>query len=262
MANFLLDTFTDTSGTYLVSHTGETGATWTKTAGTNSDAEIQSNKLTFTESSYIQYRAIASGVPAAANYSVSAVLFYNATTTNAYGPWTGVMGRYVDENNYYYAYYYWYDQKWHLAKTVAGTQTDLGSSAQTLSLSNYYTLKLSMTGTTIVLNVGGSDLITVTDSALSAKGSAGVTAYPVTPYTDGLLMDSISGDDIAAAAVTEGYTPPAWIKPGVGPNPARVGSQFAFMGSTFIKTRRGITAVGSSGGSGGGIGTSGAGSAN
>jgi hypothetical protein len=65
-----------------------------------------------------------------------------------------------------------------------------------------------------------------------------------------------------AAVATQGYVPPQWNAPGVGPNPARIGRQFAFMGSTFIKTRRGITAVGSSGGSGGGIGTSGAGSAN
>ncbi len=68
---------------------------------------------------------------------------------------------------------------------------------------------------------------------------------------------------VVQAAATQGLVLPQWIMPGVGPNPARVGRQFAFMGSTFIPSaRKGIIAVGSSGGFGGGIGTSAVGSAN
>jgi hypothetical protein len=38
----------------------------------------------------------------------------------------------------------------------------------------------------------------------------------------------------AAAATGQGFVLPSWNAPGVGPNPARVGRQFAFKGSTFI----------------------------
>ena len=64
----------------------------------------------------------------------------------------------------------------------------------------------------------------------------------------------------AAVAPSNGLNPTPFAKPGVGPNPARVGRQFAFMGSTKINPSRGIIAVGSSGGFGGGVGTSAIGS--
>ena len=83
---FLTDTFTDTNGTNLQSHTGDTPHTWTKISGTN-NAVIQSNALQGDggASGTCLYRAsIAAATP---DYQVSA-----SVTTNT-GTAQGVCGR-------------------------------------------------------------------------------------------------------------------------------------------------------------------------
>lgn len=69
--NFVLDTFTDSDGTNLESHVGETGATWTNIFGGQS-CKIQTNRVYCPISTYsINY---ASGTSPATNFSVETVM--------------------------------------------------------------------------------------------------------------------------------------------------------------------------------------------
>ncbi len=69
--NFVFDTFTDSDGTNLESHVGETGATWTNIFGGQS-CKINSNEVYCPISTYsINY---ASGTSPATNFSVECVM--------------------------------------------------------------------------------------------------------------------------------------------------------------------------------------------
>src|ERR1022692_1236936 len=74
-ANFVTDSFTDTAGTALTSHTGETGATWAKNGGFSGGSVIitDSNRIRSGVSGASVYYA--SGDPNLADYSVSADVY-------------------------------------------------------------------------------------------------------------------------------------------------------------------------------------------
>ena len=78
MTAFVTDTFTDTNGTAITSHTGELGATWAIWTPGNSATTpnvIQSNLLISAEVNTNAWY-YASGTPSSADYTVSANLVY------------------------------------------------------------------------------------------------------------------------------------------------------------------------------------------
>jgi hypothetical protein len=165
------DTFTDTSATALASHTGQLGATWTKRLGVNaviSDA----NRLRISSAGEAAYYA--SGVPTSADYTVSADVLRKTSINDE----TGVLGR-MDTTNangtYYEVDYYGNgSNRWELYKRVNGTYTSLGTYAQALTANQNYRVALNMIGSAISVSVDGMIRISVTDSAISAAGRAGV----------------------------------------------------------------------------------------
>jgi hypothetical protein len=82
---FVDDSFTDTNGTLIASHTGEVGATWTREY-TFADVnwEVQGNTLQETDyaGSYADHYIHASGIPPQMDYYVEAELIMAGVTNN------------------------------------------------------------------------------------------------------------------------------------------------------------------------------------
>jgi hypothetical protein len=83
---FLHDTFTDTNGKALASHTGELGATWTNT----SNITIQNNQAVASTNN--NFSVIASGVSSSPNYTITAVFNYWSTVGGYNGLWVRCTG--------------------------------------------------------------------------------------------------------------------------------------------------------------------------
>ena len=165
------DSFTDTTGKALSSHTGELGATWVQASGL-APAQIDGNRI---------HRAGLAGdtvdyvtaTPPSANYSVEADLLVKS---NLLGDDTGVIGRRNSSNNFYLARYDQTSAHWQLAKYNGALVSVLASSigTTTLTVGETYRVKLEMIGTTLNLYVNGIQTVTATDSSLTAAGNAGI----------------------------------------------------------------------------------------
>lgn len=209
MATFLSDTFTDTNGTALASHTGETGATWTK-HGSYSSGAVQisgSARIRSTAASAISLY-YASGSPASADYSVTANY---RVYTSASDPFTlaGVAGRINTAANTYYVFFGAKNQstEWVLRKYVAGVSTDLDTYDATIAADTTYQIKLEMIGTSIKAYIDGVEVCSATDSAISAAGKAGVFFYDQTANdTNGPQLLDIEAADPASDPVISTVT--------------------------------------------------------
>jgi hypothetical protein len=205
-APFLSDSFADAPTTTLASHTGATGATWTKHPSFAGTAVISVNdRLRNSSGTAIYY---ASGQPATANYYVEAII----RSFSAAG-WCGVVGRAdTSANTFYWAFTD--GTTWYLYKNVTGSSFLLGSYAQTLGLGVDYALRLTMAGSALTVSVDGTSVISVTDSAITAAGRPGVVFDSAGSDSTGAHIDSIvavdaaagSNDTSLAAAVTTAFT--------------------------------------------------------
>lgn len=201
MAQFVNEAFKDTSFTALSSHpsvgaTAPYASSWTRLGSGSADCDIESNTLvngSTDNSNKCVYKC--AGTPANANYSVSAHIKKNAATGKGY---MGVVARCTDVNNLYFAFYDAYDVAWLLFKRVSGTDTQIGAYSTSLSTGTTYLCKLTCNGTTISVDIDGTNRISVTDSALSSAGQAGIMAYLAVGDTNDLIMIDLSADDVGA----------------------------------------------------------------
>lgn len=188
MSIFVNDTFTDTDGVGILSHTGELGATWTVHPSYSQDGSIDTNRLITTTNTFVY----ASGAPGSANYSVDVVFRAASLATNGVITACGRID--TSTNTFYAAQYVTGDGSWTLYKIVAGSFTPLAYHSQTLTAGTDYTGTLDMNGTTIRLLVDGVQRASVTDSAITAAGKAGIRiAYST--HTTGLHIDSVTATD-------------------------------------------------------------------
>lgn len=166
---FVEDSFTDTGGTNLVSHTGETGATWTQHTNGNNPCRIAANRVRPTNASAISL-IYTSGVPAAADYDVLSALYVAslpATTS------LGMVARQsTSANTGYHGDYSTGNGEWRIYKIVAGSSTVLVTSSATLTVGQTYALRFTVRGTTLALYVDGTRVLSTTDSSISAAGRA------------------------------------------------------------------------------------------
>jgi hypothetical protein len=170
-ASFTRDMFTGTGS--LTSHVGEVGAAWTahpNFAGTAGAVLTAAGRLRWSSSGAQAFYA--SGIPSTADYTVAADLFVASLLS---GINKGIAGRVSTSASTLYALRYVVSSgQWQLIKNVAGTSTTLGTFNQALTVGQTYRMSLRMTGTTIVANIDGTDIITVTDAAVTAAGRAGI----------------------------------------------------------------------------------------
>jgi hypothetical protein len=91
----------------------------------------------------------------------------------------GVMGRWTDANNYYYAFMDVGLGKIYLYKRVGGVATKLGEAVKTLAYSTYFNLRLVIQGSALNLyfNNEATASVTATDTSLATGDFAGIKSF-------------------------------------------------------------------------------------
>ena len=170
------DSFTDAAGVTVQSHTGEIGSPWTKHAVSTTDAVITTgDRIRKNGSSTLGALYYSSAVPASANYTVEADVYRSSTSVN--NDVIGIVGRLDTANalgTYYGAVYDKTAGNWVLYSMNNGAKASLGTYSQSFSGGSTYRVSLDMTGSTIRLLVGGTQRVSVTNTTITAAGSAGV----------------------------------------------------------------------------------------
>jgi lysophospholipase L1-like esterase len=186
---FLQETFSGTPGTAITSLTPTTGGSWVAQTGyspSSANAIDSAGTGLYSPSAAGVYQNGAN--PGVADYYVEAVLTFLTTLTNDD---VGIIGRADAAANTFYFFRY-KSGNWQLFKEVAGTATQLGTSQPDTWTSGTRTPRLTMTGTSITAAVGGTSIsFTVTDSAITAAGHAGVRFGTAQASGTGIHMTSI-----------------------------------------------------------------------
>lgn len=191
MAQFASEDFAGSEGAELSAYS----ANWTKVTGVTGNAEIASGRLRASSTTTPAYYH--SGIPASADYSVSADLYFQQAGSTS-GPAAGVLGRCsTSANTHYYARYAG-NVGWQLYKVVAGVATILGASVpEAVAAGSTRTIKLEMVGTSIKVYSNGVLKIDETDASITAAGRAGVRYLNTSAPGDtlGIHLDNFSADD-------------------------------------------------------------------
>lgn len=205
MATFLTDTFTDSNGTALSSHTGELGATWTAQTGNAVTPQIQGNSLdpgTGADANALWY---ASASPASADYSVTADVLCGNNTNNIGGP---ALRLSTSDQTGYYGFIL--GGAFAIYKYVAGALSSVASVSSTVSPTVVYAITLAASGTTLTLTAtrssdgfylkpdgtwqaGAIVAISTTDSSISAAGMPGF--WLSRNASDSAKLQSISANE-------------------------------------------------------------------
>lgn len=195
MANFVVDTFTDTTGTNLQSHTGETGATWATNPDYPSNVKVSSLGDLFCPSGVGVYYA--SGVPVTADYEIEADLVVKSVAGSG-----GVMGRMnaTSPVAFYWARYL--TNKWELYASTTNNATLIGQYSQTLNVGQTYNLRLRMVGSSIKVLIDDVERISVTSNTLTDKGLAGLAmASGGATEATGIQIVNYSATDIVTLSI-------------------------------------------------------------
>jgi len=207
MTTYVNDTFSDTNGTALSAHAGETGASWTLlSAPSGSPAlQIQGNKLqqVGTATVFALYRA--SGTPASSDYGclINMVVSAALPASCSWGPGVRFASAAVTG---YFALYDPNGSAWQIYRANAGAfETVGGTYSQALSVATY-AVKLSAEGTgatvTLALNIDGTDRLVVTDTSASRITSTGFAGFwwSQSAASTAMQFDSVVADDAAGGA--------------------------------------------------------------
>ena len=241
------DSFTDTAGTALESHTGETGATWAKNTTYNTGAAVITNANRVRGNAAANTVYYASGSPGSADYDVEADL-YVASLTNS----VGVMGRLSTSAATYYNFTYSAtSSQWQLLSVTAGTVNSTTTFSQTLTVGNTYRVRLSMRGSLITCYVNGTQIIQITDSHNASAGDAGVfLGSAALSDSTGMHLDNFTASTPAATVpVTDSsayFSPWNWYSDGagsVGGNNVKGSSTYALSASPGAYLKFQLTAV-------------------
>lgn len=199
MAQFVRDTMTGTGFLDLddpLEHTPEAGGPWLRNPATPSTRwYLQSNQCHCGDPGAVY----ASGTPQSADYYTECdYIIYNPDTVGA-----GLTVRQSTSDLTMYLTRY-EGGRYILAKWVAGSYTELG--AYTVNhLGTTHKLRLTATGTSIVVAVDGVNRISVTDSSITAAGKAGMTAGAANDVGSGKHIDNFIAVDGAAASGARSY---------------------------------------------------------
>ena len=187
------DSFFDTAGVTIASHTStnitgdaSNGGTWTVHSQFSPNTMQISNANRCKNGSASVNATIYHSAAAGNDCSVKCVIHVFSNTGNV-----GVCGRMATGANTYYRAVFTNGTGWQLFKIVAGSQSQLGSTAggTTLTVGNDVNLELKMSGTTISVIVDGTTLITATDSAITS-GVSGIRMNGSTSDSAGYHIDN------------------------------------------------------------------------
>lgn len=195
MAQFVRDTMTGTGYANLdIGHTAETGGPWVRNPGSSDTRWYLFNDRCHCGVAGAIY---ASGTPQNANYYVECDYIIYSDILGA-----GITARQSTSDLTLYLTRYEYGQ-YILAKFVAGAYTQIGSSA--VSHTGTHKLRLTVTGTTIAVDVDGVNRISVTDASIAAAGKAGLASAGANDVGTGKHIDNFVAVDGSAAGGAKSY---------------------------------------------------------
>jgi hypothetical protein len=210
---FLTDTFTDTEGTTLASHTGELGATWAKVTGVTGNAEIATNRVRGSSSTTAEYYA--SGTPATAEYDVEAVFRRLTDLGNV-----RVYGRLSTgaDTGYGVRYNGGATNAWELHKVEAGVTTLLGSWSETFNNGEERTVKLEIRNAAKKVYIDGVERISSANNDITAAGRVGMRFFASSSPADSTAyhIASITASDPVAAPPVNTVAPAVTGTPTTG----------------------------------------------
>jgi lysophospholipase L1-like esterase len=215
MSLFTSDTFTDTTGTLLENHTGETGAVWTKNPAfsTGSAAITSAGRLRGNSGGFAIYYS--SAAPASADYDVEADLYVASTADT-----TGILGRQSTSAVTYYLFDYEFSSaQWKLYTVVNGATLNSTTFNQTLTAGQTYHIRLCMRGSNITCFVNGGQVISLTDSSITAAGRPGVLFSSQDTDSTGAHLDNFTAALPASISITDThlyFSPYNWQSDGSG----------------------------------------------
>ncbi len=171
---FVKDTFTDTAGTDIASHTPDVGGAWTYRSGSTGDLVIDNNNRLRTASA-ADCRIIDATVPSSPDYVVQADI---TQVTNSTSTEFNIMGRYdLATDNWYAIHFYNGNNNIFLYKFISGSFTLLGTYGYTPTVGVPFNVQLVMSGTTIQAVLNGTLVLSVTDSSVTGAGHGGVRSF-------------------------------------------------------------------------------------
>jgi fibronectin type 3 domain-containing protein len=138
----LKDTFTDSNGTALASHTMDVGSGWTIGSGA---VAVQSNKAVFSATG----QAVADAGRADCTLSVK----FRCTDTNQYGV---IPFRYVDESNFWFLYID-AGNRIRIFEKASGSNTTRATTTISYTANNDYTVTVTLLGASIVATFDGGN---------------------------------------------------------------------------------------------------------
>lgn len=186
---FAQDSFTDAAGTDLTAHAPESGGGWSlydNVGVTSTSPKINAAGRLYNQGTTSTARF---GTPPSANYYVEAVIdFVSAVASETVGITARDSGNTTTLDCYIFR---WSGGNWQLFKTVDGTTTQLGSNVPDALTSGSRTIRLTVNGSTISGSVGGSVVVSVTDTDITAAGKAGIRNTTAQTATTGRQLASI-----------------------------------------------------------------------
>ncbi len=192
MATFVRDLMTGTGYANLdIGHTAEAGGPWVRNPGTP-----DTRWYLFGDRCHcgVKGAVYASGTPSSADYYVECdYIIYS----DIQGP--GIALRMSTSAVTCYSVRYTGGQ-YVLSKWVAGVETWIGTQYVVDHVGQTHKLKLTATGTSIVVAIDGVNVITATDSSIPAAGKAGLySPFGANDVGSGKHVDNFVAVDGAAA---------------------------------------------------------------
>ena len=157
------DTFTDTNGTSLASHTPELGGPWTAVSGT---AAIQSNKWAASVGSTV-FTTLDVGKP---NFTLD--VDFTLSTSDSFAPYLWV--RYADASNNWQIYRPAGGDTWYLDECTAGVTTTRATGTLAITNGNTYGLRVVCSGPNITLLVDGTPVLTYSSTSQQTNTIVGL----------------------------------------------------------------------------------------
>lgn len=200
MATFVSDTFTEASDTALTSHTGETGATWTKNTNavynthTVQQVVAATDRVRLNDSGTNEIACYASGLPAGIDYDVQVTV--QVVSRDGYH---GISGRGATSTQDFYQAFV--DsagaggEGYNISKYVSGTYTNLAEYVTTPA--NGDTMMLRMRGSSVLLIINGTERGSATDTSFATAGRVGMygAQYAAPGNSVGYHFDDFSASD-------------------------------------------------------------------
>jgi lysophospholipase L1-like esterase len=208
------DTFTDTPNTLLESHTGSTGATWTKNPAfsTGSAAISSASRLRGNATNAVYY---SSGSPSSADYDVEAD-FYVASPSGAAGITLRMSASLA---TYYLLDYEGPSSAWHLYTVLGGSTINVITFTQSLTTGQSYHVRLAARGSQITAYVDGVQIISISDTSIPSAGHPGLFFSQSDTDSTGYHLDNFAASSPVNVPLTDPnlfFSPYNWSGNGTG----------------------------------------------